>query len=196
MILLRINHYVTLLNTIFVKLTKSGLKVDKKVRIDRKTVLLNKGTISISKNVYLRSNPRGYHAGMPFSTCLLVDIPNAQLSIGENTRINGAYIHAQKSISIGKNCLIAAGVNILDSDGHQLYSPNRVKSRDIPKEIIIGNNVWIGVNAVILKGSVIGDNSVVSAGSVVKGSFGANSLIIGNPAKAVNIIKLNDDSHS
>ena len=54
--------------------------------------------------------------------------------------------------------------------------------------IVIGNNVWIGLNAIILKGSVIGDNSVVTAGSVVKGVFPNNALIQGNPAQ--NVAKL------
>jgi len=130
---------------------------------------------------------------MPFPCTLLADTQSAIIEIGSHTRINGAYIHAQSEIRIGENCLIAAGVNIIDSNGHQFDSINRTIGRDIPRPIVIGHNVWIGLNATILKGTTIGDNSVVSAHSVVQGNFPANSLIEGNPAKIVKTIIVSPD---
>ena len=76
-------------------------------------------------NVYLRSNPNGYHAGMPFSTTVLIDKEGAECSIGDNCRINGTYIHVQDKIIIGKNTVIASGTNIIDSNGHETISNNR-----------------------------------------------------------------------
>jgi len=73
----------------------------------------------------------------------------------------------------------------MDSNGHELYSLNRTIKRDKPQPINIGINVWIGLNAIVLKGRTIGNNSVISAGSVVKGYFPENSLIIGNSAVIV-----------
>ena len=96
----------------------------------------------------------------------------------------------KKRIRIGDNCVIAAGVNIIDSNGHVVNSSNRTIGRDNPVEITIGNNVWIGMNCTILKGSVIGDNCVIAAGSVVKGSFPENCIIQGNPAEKINDIEL------
>jgi acetyltransferase-like isoleucine patch superfamily enzyme len=113
--------------------------------------------------------------------------------IGDNCRVNGAYIHAQKGINIGKNCVIAAGVNVIDSNGHELYSGDRTRGRDTAKEIAIGDNVWIGLNAIILKDTSIGNNSVVAAGSVVKGNFPENSLIQGNPAVLIKQLEINED---
>ncbi len=98
---------------------------------------------------------------------------------------------SKKKILIGENCVIASGVNIIDSNGHILLSTDRTKGRDNAEEIIIGNNVWIGLNATILKGSIIGENSVIAAGSVVKGIFPPNSLIVGNPAVLVKELKIN-----
>lgn len=159
--------------------------------IDYKTVIINKkNKITIGKNVYLRSVSKGYQAGMPFPTTLLTDVKGARISIGANSRINGAYIHAQDSIILGENCVIASGVNIIDTNGHELYSLNRTVKRDKPEKVEIGNNVWIGLNAIILKGTTIGDNAVVGAGSVVKGHFPANSLIVGNPAKVVKTLDI------
>lgn len=87
-----------------------------------------------------------------------------------------------KKIKIGDNCVIAAGVNIVDSNGHVVNSINRTIGRDNPKDIFIGNNVWIGMNCTILKGSIIGNNCVVAAGSIIKGTFPDNCVISGNPA--------------
>lgn len=50
--------------------------------------------------------------------------------------------------------------------------------------------MWIGLNALILKGTIIGDNCVVGAGAVVKGKFPANCVIAGNPAKIVKRFEL------
>ncbi|GAB1443509.1 hypothetical protein MASR2M39_23500 [Ignavibacteriales bacterium] len=131
-------------------------------------------------------------SGDTIPTTILIDKANAIVEIGEKTRLNGAYVHAQKEIRIGKNCVIASGVNILDANGHELISGDRTWGRDTPEPIIIGDNVWIGLNSVILKGTIIGNNSVVGANSVVKGEFSKNSLIIGNPGKVVKILDIKE----
>jgi acetyltransferase-like isoleucine patch superfamily enzyme len=189
------------LDTVFIKLGREVKKLQLRIFspevsfsnaiIDYKTVIINKkNRITIGSNVYLRSVSKGYQAGMPFPTTLLTDVKNATIAIGANSRINGAYIHAQESITIGQNCVVASGVNIIDTNGHELYSTDRTVNRDKPEKIQIGNNVWIGLNAIILKGTIIGDNSVVSAGSVVKGNFPSNSLIMGNPATVVKTLDI------
>ncbi len=187
-ILLRLGREV---KKIQLKLFNPEVSMGPGVIIDYKTVVINKGNkITLGENVYIRSDSRGYQAGMPFPATLLTDVKNATISIGANTRIVGAYIHAQDSIVMGKNCLIASGVNILDSNGHQVYSLNRTVNRDKPEKIVLGDNVWVGINAIILKGTTIGSNSIVAAGSVVKGDFPDNTLIAGNPAKAVKTLDI------
>lgn len=170
----------------------AGVKFGKGMRVDKHTCLCvrNGSCITVGSNVYLRSNRDGYHTGMPYPATLLADGLQSQIIIGDNCRINGAYVHAQRMIEIGSNCVIAAGVNIIDSNGHQVHSANRTIGRDKPEPIRLGNNVWIGVNTVILKNTTIGDNCVVSAGSVVKGIFPANSIIQGNPAMVIGEVKI------
>ena len=136
----------------------------------------NGGGCSIGSNCIIGRSPLGYHGGMPFFSSLLLDGNGSKIYIGNNCRINGAYIHSKKSISIGSNCVIASGVNIIDSNGHLVNSLDRTIGRDMPKEIIIGNNVWICMNSTILKGSVIGDNSIIAAGSVIQGIIPPNSI--------------------
>lgn len=171
---------------------RSGVKLGKNVVLDwNVNIYNNKNKVIIGNNVFLRGNPKGYHAGLAFPTTILLDAINSSVRIGNNCRINGAYIHSKKKILIGENCVIASGVNIIDSNGHILLSTDRTKGRDNAEEIIIGNNVWIGLNATILKGAIIGENSVIAAGSVVKGIFPPNSLIVGNPAVLVKELKIN-----
>lgn len=144
----------------------------------------------IGNNVRLGGYKKGYHAAMTFPTTILIDNAGATVTIGDNCRIVGAYIHAKSSITIGKNSLIASGAQILDSNGHNVYSKNRTIGQDTPQPIVLGENIWIGTNAIILKGTTIGDNCVIGANSVVKGEFEANSIIQGNPAKIVNKIDI------
>ena len=152
-------------------------KIYYKSRIDCYPVSYKKGGgIFIGKNCKIGHSKHKYHGGLPFYTGLLSDGEGSKIIVGDNCRINGAYIHAEKSISIGSKCVIASGVNIIDSDGHQVKSLDRTKGRDNPKEIIIGNNVWICMNVTILKGSIIGDNSIITAGSVISGTVPPNSI--------------------
>jgi acetyltransferase-like isoleucine patch superfamily enzyme len=151
--------------------------IGKNCRIDFITRINVVGKLYIGDNVSLRSYKKGYQAAMPYPTTILVDIKEATVTIGKNSRINGAYIHAQNSVTIGTNCLIASGVQILDSNGHEVISPNRTNGRDCPNPITIGNNVWIGINAIILKGTHIGDNCVIGANVVVKGNIKDNSIV-------------------
>lgn len=170
-----------------------NFEIGKNVRIDwNSSILIYNNKLELGNNVYIHSFSKGYHAGMPFPSAIFIDVKGASVKIGSETRIHGCYIHAQKQISIGSRCVIASGVQIIDSNGHNLSSSDRTKGRDIPHPIVIGDNVWIGLNSIILKGSIIGTNSVVSASSVVKGVFPPNSLISGNPAQLIRTIKIEE----
>lgn len=151
----------------------------------------NSGGVKIGKNCRIGVSSKNYHGGMPFPSALLCDGNGSSITIGDNCRLNGVYVHAQASISIGDNCVMASGVNIIDSNGHETKSFDRTKGRDIPKEIIIGNNVWIGLNSIVLKGSIIGDNAIIAAGSVVKGVVLANSIYSTQSNITINEINFN-----
>lgn len=105
---------------------------------------------------------------------------NASLSIGERVFLNrNAFLWCANTISIGSDTIVAPDVIIRDSDGH--YIDGGEKSAPIT----IGNHVWIGARAIILKGVTIGDNAVIGAGSVVTHDIPANCLAAGNPAKVI-----------
>ncbi|MGI9526114.1 MAG: acyltransferase [Weeksellaceae bacterium] len=119
---------------------------------------------------------------------LIADKEGSSFYIGDNSRINGTCIHAYKSIKIGKNCLIAANTQIMDSNGHQLSfdnTANRINTQDEGELIILEDNVWVGAGCMILGGTIIEEGAVISANSVVKGLVPKNSLFGGNPAKLI-----------
>lgn len=180
-----IGRCLSIMHTYFIVFFSSNVKIGRNSIVYYRSSVANYsvlGGVKIGSNCKIGASPIQYHAGMSFYTRLFCDGYDGTITIGDNCRINGASIHAESNIKIGNNCVIASGVSIIDSNGHEVCSTNRTCGRDKPKPICIGNNVWIGLNVVVLKGSVIGDNCVVSVGSVVKGVFPNNSLISGNPA--------------
>jgi len=139
----------------------------------------------IGSNVTLNSSNRSYHVNLFAPVKLFAKIPGAKIDIGENTRIHGSCIHAQSSISIGRNCLIAGNCQIFDGPGHELASDRRLDVSLRAQPIVIEDNVWLGTGVIVLPGTTIKSGSVISAGSVVKGAVERDSLIVGNPAKVV-----------
>jgi len=91
-------------------------------------------------------------------------------------------------IRIGDGCKITAGVSILAHDYAFSVAQNRFGYAHClggSAPVTIGNNCFLGMNAVILMGTVIGDNCIVGAGSVVKGTFPDDVVIGGNPARVI-----------
>ena len=168
-------------------LKSKGVTVGTNVIIKGKPIILRlTGAIRLGNNVTLLSNSRRYHVSIYAPTRLMTDEKeNAIIEIGDNTRINGASIHATEKISIGKNCLIAANVTIIDSDGHGLSPVQRNLINPVSQPVIIEDNVWIGINSIILKGVRIGRNSVIGAGSVVTKDIPSNCVAAGNPARVI-----------
>ncbi len=153
---------------------------------------------------HLRSRKRkavviGKHVSC-YAGCSFAIAENGTCTIGDFTLLNGALIMAEDKIDIGSHCLISWNVGIADSDFHPLEPaqrlidtqalapffkdrPARPKLKTAP--VRIADNVWIGMNAVILKGVTIGENSIVAAGSVVTKSIPPNTVVAGNPAVIV-----------
>jgi acetyltransferase-like isoleucine patch superfamily enzyme len=108
-------------------------------------------------------------------------LKNAQLIIGGGFINEGVEITCGSKIKIGYGCTIARNVVIRDYDAHTLELPDY----EISKEIIIGDHVWIGTRAMILKGVKIGDGAVVAAGAIVTKDVPAGAIVAGVPAKIV-----------
>jgi len=94
---------------------------------------------------------------------------------------DGVEITCAKRVTIGKDCAIARGVIIRDFDAHQILNAGH----EIAKDICIGDHVWIGTRAIILKGVTIGDGAVVAAGALVTKDVPGKCLVGGVPAKII-----------
>lgn len=99
---------------------------------------------------------------------------NGKIEIGDKCFFNSnVSITCVENIKIGSNCQFANNVVVVDHD--HAYR-NGINPELVSSAVYIGNNVWIGANVVILRGSRIGDNSVIAAGSIVKGEISQNTL--------------------
>jgi len=110
-----------------------------------------------------------------------------RITIGDACLMSpGSRISASDEIVLGDGCMLANGAYITDSDWHGLY--DRINRAEEPTPVKLGDNVWVGDHATVLKGVTIGDNSVVAAGSVVTHDMPANVVVAGNPAKIVKTL--------
>lgn len=113
---------------------------------------------------------------------------SGELTIGSHVYINrNCNIVSHKQIKIGSKCTIGPNVCIYDHD-HNFHSRNR-DTEYICKPIIIGDNVWIGSNVVIIKGVTIGDNAVIAAGAIVRSDVPPNSIYISKSEYSIKTIE-------
>jgi len=112
--------------------------------------------------------------------------PDATLRIGKNVGISNTTIVATDSIVFGDNIIIGGGCTIVDSDFHSLNpihwhtSADELYMKSSP--VIIKDNVFIGMDCIILKGVTIGNNVIIAAGSVISKDIPNNEIWGGNPA--------------
>ena len=105
--------------------------------------------------------------------------PGASIRIGNNCGFSGVSIVSDSSVLIGNNTTIGANTIIGDRDDH----PEKLHTSH--KNIIIGNNVFIGMHCLIMKGVKIGDNSIIGAGSIVTKDIPENVIAVGIPCKVI-----------
>ena len=110
-----------------------------------------------------------------------------KLEIGDNVSIHPmSYIDANGGITIGNDVSIAHAVTIMSTTHNYKDQNIPIKDQGISLgQVIIGNNIWIGAKAVILKGIRIGNGSVVGASAVVTRDIPENTIVAGIPAKAI-----------
>jgi acetyltransferase-like isoleucine patch superfamily enzyme len=146
--------------------------VGNKLRIGRGVNIFR--TYSNTK-IILGNNVR-LHKGVE----IYLDAPGAKIEIGNRTYINRrSTIACKQEIIIGEDCAISWDVTILDTDYHDIEGQIQTK------KVEIGNRVWIGCKATILKGVRIGDGAIVAAGSVVTKDVPPYSIVAGNPARVI-----------
>lgn len=137
--------------------------------------------ITIGKNVTFRSKSTSNLIGINRPCILSTHKEGSSIVIGNNCGFSGTVIGAFSSIAIGDNVKCGANTLLTDSDWHLDDSRS-----GRPDPIVIEDNVWLGVNVIVLKGVRIGKNSVIGAGSVVTKDIPRDSVAAGNPCKVLN----------
>jgi acetyltransferase-like isoleucine patch superfamily enzyme len=149
-----------------------------------------RSSILAGVNLQLRSTRRANPLGIGHPVVLATIKEGAQLKIGDNFAMSGGSLCVVERIVIGNNVALGAGVHIVDTDFHPLNSqirhlfPNTADSAPV----VIEDDVFVGMNSIILKGVTIGRRSVVGAGSVVARDVPPGVVVAGNPAKVIREI--------
>ncbi len=148
------------------------------------------GKIEIGENCHLRGE-------------LVIFPSGGKIKLGNDCFIgNNSKIWSQSSVEIGDNVLISHGVNIHDTNSHPIdYIDRRKDYKEIitkgfpktndntaVKDIVIGNDVWIGFNCTVLKGVYIGDRAIIAANSNVISDVPNDVIVAGNPAEIIKNI--------
>ena len=139
--------------------------------------------IVIGKNAVLRSDKYSNLIGINHPCIFSTHNSGSSIIIGDNCGFSGTVISAFISIKIGSNVKCGANTVITDSDWHS----EDLRSTE-PKPIEIKDNVWLGLNTIVLKGVIIGQNSIVGANSLVTSNIPPNVIAAGNPCKIIKNI--------
>ncbi len=146
--------------------------------------------IVIGDSVRINSSRKAGDGG-GIKTTLRTITTEGKIEIGNRSGLSNVCIVAASLVKIGERVLIGAGTTIYDTDFHSVYSQERSsENRNVGvKPVVIENDVFIGANSIILKGSKIGEGAVIGAGSVVTGRIPAHEIWGGNPAKFIKVVK-------
>ena len=149
----------------------------KKVFVERNVRILR-----FRKNVEIFS-----HVIIKEGTRICACNEKATIRIGENTTVGyHTFIFSSEKIEIGADCMIAPFVYIVDSDHGTDRAKKMNQQPNQTAPINIGNDVWIGTGAKILKGVTIGNGAVIAAGALVKDNVEPYSIVGGIPARKIS----------
>lgn len=179
-----INKIICILTTTLcrVNMLVQGINFGKNVSFRGMAILFRSpGTlISIGDNCTFNSNSRFNFRGINHC-CILQTAKEGSIEIGKNCGFSGVSIVSSIGVKIGNNVLCGTNVMIGDRNDHEdiypWFKPTRIE---------IGNNVWIGMNSVIMKGVTIGNNVIIGSNSLVTKDIPPNVIAVGSPCKPIN----------
>lgn len=164
------------------------------INIDKTAKLILHGTIYINSNKPKKSKAEAYltlqknsiltvHKGLYLNYNATIEVhKDGEMEVGIAYVNSNAVLICARKIVLGEEVLVSREVFIYDSDHHDILNKFGEKT-NIPKEIIIGNHVWIGIKSTIMKGTKLEDGAVIASNSVVISNIKAGQLASGNPAR-------------
>jgi acetyltransferase-like isoleucine patch superfamily enzyme len=179
-------HFYPYFKLLFYRLIYLHVEWGSGIKLDGSPIFRLNGTVKLGDNLIFISHTKYNMVGIS-KPCSIFVAKDASLQIGDNTGFSGTSIYCTNSIFIGKYCNFGGNTSIWDTDFHPLNYEERRKNSDdtSTKPIIIGDDVFVGANTIILKGVTIGDRVIIGAGSVVTKNIPANQIWAGNPAKFI-----------
>lgn len=152
-------------------------------------ITINKGTIlkNMCIQVSGKNNKLILHKDVKFYNGSLISLENEgnTLEIGERSDFQGCSFIIREydtRVIIGKDCMFSANIYVRNGDSHTIYNDQNEKINPA-KDVAIGDRVWIGYGATILKGCIIESDSIIGTQSVVTSKYiPKGSIAAGNPA--------------
>ncbi|MCX6217772.1 acyltransferase [Spirosoma sp.] len=180
------------------RIINKGVFLQVRIDIDGNNNIVDiaKGAFLTNMTIYIRGSNNLLRIGAYCKFkggCVWFEDNNGQVIIGDHTSIESAHLAVTepgKRITIGEDCMLSAGIDIRTGDSHSILDTATGKRINYAQDVTIGNHVWIGLNAVLLKGASIGNNSIISTKAVVTQPIPDHSIAAGVPAK---VIKSNVD---
>lgn len=156
----------------------------------------NDNTIEFGNDVHLYGSRIGIFgngnriridSGTRLHLNLQIRTDEATFEVGEGTTIMGleADIDEPLTIRIGAECMFSSEIWATVSDVHSIIDRTSGERVNPGRDIIIGDRVWVGRRAVLLKGSSVGDGSIIGSASVVTGNIPKHCSAAGNPARVI-----------
>ena len=172
---------------LIVRLARKKLRFRGKLRLDGLAFIGPGVTIQVAKGAHLELGRWSWVGHGCKLRC-----HEGQISIGAKTVMGQeCTISAYKHVSIGRECVVADRVMLIDFDHGMVEVDRPVRLQGIYKrDVRVGNNVWIGYGTCILRGVTVGDNAVIGTSAVVTKDVPANAVVAGVPAR---IIRMRDE---
>ncbi len=164
-----------------------GVEIGRDCRFHGPILLSRTGysRIQVGDGCLFRSAYRANRVGLNHPCMLTTREPGAELIIGPGCGLSATAIAAAERVVLGRNVLCGANVAIMDTDWHSLDHASGVPGRSAHAPVFIEDDVWLGLNAIVLKGVTIGNGTVVAAGSIVTESLPPRVLAAGQPARVI-----------
>jgi len=148
-------------------------------------------TMIFGDGLKLRSSLRSNPLGPVHAVYLTTWQAGARLIVGDDFAMTGGVLCVFKEIVIGSHVMIGANTTIVDTDFHPIDAELRRRNpmQTKAKPVYIEDDVFIGMNSLVLKGVRIGCGSVIGAGSVVTRDIPPGVIAAGNPARVIREIR-------
>lgn len=175
--------WVCEVNTLWCKFKMKmwGIKYGKRCRFRGNMFFYrsDKSSIKIGDNCTFNSKNDFNFRGINHP-CILQTGKGGSIIIGDRFGASGLSIVSNIGVTIGNDVLCGTNVMIGDRNDHEDRYPEWQ-----PKPVTIGNNVWIGMNSIVMRGVTIGDNTIIGAGSIVTKDIPSNVIAAGNPCRVI-----------